>query len=85
LRDRRVHAWWNSSRAADRSPRLARDIAWCQASSQVQYETKVEQSWELLRIEEAAVAGLGLTGLHVHDLRHTGNTLAARSGVSHGT
>ena len=28
------------------------------------------------------VAGLGLAGLHVHDLRHTGNTLAAMSGVS---
>jgi integrase len=28
------------------------------------------------------VAGLGLAGLHFHDLRHTGNTLAARSGVS---
>jgi len=28
------------------------------------------------------VAGLGLAGLHVHDLRHTGNTLAATSGVS---
>jgi integrase len=28
------------------------------------------------------VAGLGLIGVHFHDLRHTGNTLAARSGVS---
>jgi integrase len=28
------------------------------------------------------VAGLGLAGVHFHDLRHTGNTLAARSGVS---
>jgi integrase len=28
------------------------------------------------------VAELGLAGLHFHDLRHTGNTLAARSGVS---
>jgi integrase len=28
------------------------------------------------------VAGLGLAGLHFHDLRHTGNTLAAMSGVS---
>jgi integrase len=28
------------------------------------------------------VAGLGLAGLHIHDLRHTGDTLAARSGVS---
>lgn len=28
------------------------------------------------------VAGLGFAGLHFHDLRHTGNTLAARSGVS---
>lgn len=28
------------------------------------------------------VAGLGLADLHFHDLRHTGHTLAARSGVS---
>ena len=28
------------------------------------------------------VAQLGLAGLHFHDLRHTGNTLAAMSGVS---
>jgi integrase len=28
------------------------------------------------------VADLGLAGLHFHDLRHTGNTMAARSGVS---
>jgi integrase len=28
------------------------------------------------------VAELGLAGLHFHDLRHTGNTLAAMSGVS---
>jgi integrase len=28
------------------------------------------------------VADLGFAGLHFHDLRHTGNTLAARSGVS---
>jgi integrase len=28
------------------------------------------------------VASLGLAGLHFHDLRHTGNTLAAMSGVS---
>jgi integrase len=28
------------------------------------------------------VAPLGLTGLRFHDLRHSGNTLAARSGVS---
>lgn len=28
------------------------------------------------------VAGLGLVGLHFHDLRHSGNTWAARSGVS---
>ncbi len=28
------------------------------------------------------VNGLGLDGVHVHDLRHTGNTLAAASGVS---
>jgi integrase len=28
------------------------------------------------------VAGLGMAGLHFHDLRHTGNTLAAGSGVS---
>lgn len=25
---------------------------------------------------------MGLTGLHFHDLRHTGNTLAAQSGAS---
>ena len=28
------------------------------------------------------MAELGLAGLHFHDLRHTGNTLAAMSGVS---
>ena len=28
------------------------------------------------------VTGMGLPGLHVHDLRHTGNTLAADTGVS---
>jgi integrase len=28
------------------------------------------------------VTGMGLAGLHVHDLRHTGNTLAADMGVS---
>jgi integrase len=28
------------------------------------------------------VAEVGLAGLHFHDLRHTGNTLAAMSGVS---
>jgi integrase len=28
------------------------------------------------------VSELGLAGVHVHDLRHTGNTLAAMSGVS---
>jgi integrase len=28
------------------------------------------------------VSQLGPTGLRFHDLRHTGNTLAARSGVS---
>jgi len=28
------------------------------------------------------VTGMGLPGLHVHDLRHTGNTLAADMGVS---
>jgi integrase len=28
------------------------------------------------------VTGMGLLGLHVHDLRHTGNTLAADMGVS---
>jgi len=30
----------------------------------------------------AAVAAIGLPGLHFHDLRHTGNTLAAQDGVS---
>lgn len=30
----------------------------------------------------SVVAGLGRPGLHFHDLRHTGNTLAAASGVS---
>ena len=29
-----------------------------------------------------AVAAIGLPGLHFHDLRHTGNTLAAQDGVS---
>lgn len=29
-----------------------------------------------------AVAALGVPGLHFHDLRHTGNTIAARSGAS---
>src|SRR5215813_15395688 len=29
-----------------------------------------------------AVAAIGLPGLHFHDLRHTGNTLAAQAGVS---
>jgi integrase len=29
-----------------------------------------------------ALADMGLTGLHFHDLRHTGNTLAAQSGAS---
>ncbi|MQA78111.1 MAG: tyrosine-type recombinase/integrase [Streptosporangiales bacterium] len=29
-----------------------------------------------------AVAAIGATGLHFHDLRHTGNTLAADAGVS---
>src|SRR5512135_615212 len=30
----------------------------------------------------AAVAAIGAPGLHFHDLRHTGNTLAARTGAS---
>ncbi|GAA4453069.1 tyrosine-type recombinase/integrase [Phytohabitans houttuyneae] len=30
----------------------------------------------------AAVAAIGAAGLHFHDLRHTGNTLAARTGAS---
>jgi integrase len=30
----------------------------------------------------AAVTGAGAPGLHFHDLRHTGNTLAAQSGTS---
>jgi integrase len=30
---------------------------------------------------QQAAAGLGLPGLHFHDLRHTGNTFAAKSGV----
>lgn len=29
-----------------------------------------------------ALAEMGLPGLHFHDLRHTGNTLAAQSGAS---
>jgi len=29
-----------------------------------------------------AVAAIGMPGLHFHDLRHTGNTLAAQAGVS---
>jgi integrase len=28
------------------------------------------------------LADMGLSGLHFHDLRHTGNTLAAQSGAS---
>ncbi len=28
------------------------------------------------------MAALGIAGLHFHDLRHTGNTLAAQAGVS---
>ncbi|WP_157254031.1 tyrosine-type recombinase/integrase [Nonomuraea typhae] len=31
---------------------------------------------------ETALKEMGLTGLHFHDLRHTGNTLAAQSGAS---
>lgn len=31
---------------------------------------------------DQALADLGLKGLHFHDLRHTGNTLAAQSGAS---
>jgi integrase len=30
----------------------------------------------------AAVAAIGVPGLHFHDLRHTGNTIAARTGAS---
>ena len=30
----------------------------------------------------ATVKKMGLTGLHLHDLRHTGNTLAAQAGTS---
>ena len=30
----------------------------------------------------AAVAAIGVPGLHSHDLRHTGNTLAASDGAS---
>ncbi|HEY4993459.1 MAG TPA: hypothetical protein VII33_15390, partial [Nakamurella sp.] len=29
----------------------------------------------------AALAGAGVTGVHFHDLRHTGNTLAAHAGA----
>jgi integrase len=29
-----------------------------------------------------AVAAVGVPGLHFHDLRHTGNTLAAKTGTS---
>jgi integrase len=36
---------------------------------------------KLLRWNDA-LAAVGLTGVRFHDLRHTGNTLAARSGVS---
>ncbi|MFJ6165796.1 tyrosine-type recombinase/integrase [Micromonospora orduensis] len=32
--------------------------------------------------EAVSVAALGLPGFHFHDLRHTGNTLAAASGAS---
>lgn len=31
---------------------------------------------------QRAIAGLGLDGFHFHDLRHTGNTLAATTGAS---
>jgi integrase len=31
---------------------------------------------------DQALADMGLKGLHFHDLRHTGNTLAAQSGAS---
>jgi integrase len=30
----------------------------------------------------AAVAAIGVSGLHFHDLRHMGNTLAAKTGAS---
>ncbi len=30
----------------------------------------------------AAVTGIGMPGLHFHDLRHTGNTMAAQEGIS---
>ncbi len=30
----------------------------------------------------AVVAAIGLPGFHFHDLRHTGNTLASRTGAS---
>jgi integrase len=30
----------------------------------------------------AAIGKLGVPGLHFHDLRHTGNTIAARTGAS---
>jgi integrase len=30
----------------------------------------------------AAAIGIGMPGLHFHDLRHTGNTLAAQAGAS---
>jgi integrase len=31
---------------------------------------------------KAAVTAIGVPGLHFHDLRHTGNTLASRTGSS---
>ncbi|MEU7862424.1 tyrosine-type recombinase/integrase [Nonomuraea sp. NPDC049141] len=31
---------------------------------------------------DGALKEMGLAGLHFHDLRHTGNTLAAQSGAS---
>jgi integrase len=30
----------------------------------------------------SAVTAIGVPGLHLHDLRHTGNTLASRTGAS---
>ncbi len=37
---------------------------------------------DLARLVGQSLAAVGLPGFHFHDLRHTGNTLAARTGAS---
>jgi len=43
---------------------------------------RLRSSGFMLREFRPAVASLGLTGIRFHDLRHTGNTLAASTGAS---